>query len=145
VDVPLETGEEATMEAKRRTYFAIDVEDRPGELFRFALKMKEAGVNLSALWAFGVGHGRAKIYAVPIDVDALARAIGPAGYTAREHTAFELTGEDKVGILCETLDVIEGHAVNLHAVDAVAVGGRCVAYLWAGEKDVETVGKLLGC
>jgi hypothetical protein len=133
------------MEAKRRKYYSIDVEDRPGELFRFAIKMKEAGVNLAALWAFGVGHGRAKIYAVPTDAAALLRALKPAGYTGQEHTAFELTGEDKVGVLCETLDRIEGSAINLHAVDAVGVGGRCVAYLWAGEKDVEAVGKLLGC
>ena len=34
------------MEAKRRRYYSIDVEDRPGELFRFAIKMKQANLNL---------------------------------------------------------------------------------------------------
>jgi hypothetical protein len=133
------------MEARRRAYFSIDTEDRPGELFRFSVKMKEAGVNLSALWAFGQGHGHAKIFAIADDLDKLRAALKGAGYAGKQHSCFELTGDDKIGVLCETLDKVEGQSINLHAVDAVAVGGRCVCYLWSAQTDVEAIGKLLGC
>ena len=133
------------MQARRREYFSVDVEDRPGELFRFALKMKEAGIHLSALWAFGQGHGHAKIFAVAEDLPKLVAALKGAGYAGKEHTCFELTGDDKVGALIETLDLIEGHGINLHAVDAIGAGGRCLCYLWSAQADVDQIGKLLGC
>jgi hypothetical protein len=133
------------MEARRRKYLEVDVEDKPGELFRFTVKMRDAGVNLSALWGFGVGPGRAKIYALATDVPRLRSALEAGGYRGKEHTCFELTGEDKMGVLCETLDLIEGRGINLHAVDAVGVGGRCAAYVWSRDEDVEAIGKLLNC
>src|SRR5262249_7631954 len=103
----------------------------------------DAGVNLTGVWGFGAGQGRAKIYATAQDSAKLHQAIQSGGYKATESTAFFVTGEDKPGALCETLDRIAAAGVNLDAADGIAVGGRFGAFLWPQAKDVDKVAKLL--
>ncbi len=131
------------MDIARRTYFAIATEDRPGQLARFAKKMSDLEVNLSAVWSFGTGRGNAEIVAIPADSHAFAEAARSAGWSMREGSCFYLTGEDRPGALVDTLDLIAQEGINLHAVDAMGFGGRYAAYVWCDEKDVEALRKLL--
>ncbi len=55
-----------------------------------------------------------------------------------------MEGEDRVGALVETLEKIAGQGINLHAVDAVSLGGRFAAYVWSDPKDEEQLGRALG-
>ncbi len=131
------------MDIKRTQYFSIAVEDKPGELARFAKKMKAANVNLSGVWGFGVGQGKAQIFAVPRDEEKFKQAAKAAGLNIKEGTCFRLEGQDKVGALLDTLEHVASEGINLHAVDALALEGRFAAYLWAQDKDVEKLGKVL--
>ena len=132
------------MDVTRCQYYSIPVDDKPGEVLRFTLKLRDAGANLEGLWGFGVGEGRAVIYAVPSDGARLEAALLAGGYQGKLGTCFRLSGEDKVGALCEALDKIESLGINLRAVDAIGIEGRCGAFLWVDEKDEERVAKSLG-
>lgn len=131
------------METKRLTYFAVDVPDKPGELAKFSKKLKEANLNLSGLWGFGVGQGKARIFCVPQDGARVKGAMEKAGIQAKEGNCFFLTGEDRPGALVDTLDRIASSGLNIHALDAIALGGRYGAYLWVDEKDVEKFSQIL--
>ena len=131
------------MDIKRAKYFSISVEDKPGELARFARRMKEANVNLAGVWGFGLGQGKAQIIAVPRDVEKFKKAAQAAGWSPQEGTCFHLEGEDRVGALQETLERVASEGINLHAVDALAIGNRFAAYVWTQEKDVERLAKVL--
>jgi len=133
------------MNVERCICYSVSIDDQPGELLRFTLKMRDAGVNLQGLWGLGVGGGRAQLYAVAADEAALQAGLQAGGYQGTRGTCFRVEGDDKIGALCESLDRIESLGINLHAVDAISVAGRCAAYLWADEKDVERVAKALGC
>ena len=131
------------MDIKRVPYFSISTQDKPGELARFAKAMREANVNMAGVWGFSKGQGQAEIIAVPADPEPFKKAIQRAGWNARVGACFYLTGEDRVGALADTLDRVAREGINLHAVDAMAIGGRYSAYVWAQEKDVERLGKIL--
>jgi hypothetical protein len=131
------------VDIQRTKYFSIAVEDKSGELARFARQMKAADVNLSGVWGFGVGQGKAQIFAVPKDEGKFKQAAKAAGLSFKEGMCFRLEGQDKVGALLDALERVAREGVNLHAVDALALGGRFAAYIWAQEKDVEKLGKAL--
>ncbi|MCI0529270.1 MAG: hypothetical protein L0Y56_17675 [Nitrospira sp.] len=131
------------MDIQRTQYFSIAVEDKPGELARFARKMKAANVNLSGVWGFGIGQGKAQIFAVPQDEEKFKQAAKAGGLSIKEGTCFRLEGEDKVGALLDTLERVASEGISLHAVDALALEGRFAAYIWAQDKDVEKLGRVL--
>ncbi|MBI4057533.1 MAG: hypothetical protein HY399_08320 [Elusimicrobia bacterium] len=133
-----------TQTMKRVKYFIKDAEDKPGALAQFATTLKNAGVNLKGLWAFGMGGGKAQIICVPEDGVKFKNAAQAAGMQVREATCFFLAGEDRAGVLCEMLDKVSAAKINLHAVDAISTGNTYGAYVWAEDKDVEAVGKVLG-
>ena len=130
------------MDIKRVQYFSISTQDKPGELARFAKAMKEANVNMAGVWGFSKGGGQAEIIAVPMDPEPFKKAVQRAGWNARAGACFHLTGEDRVGALSDALDRVARDGINLHAVDAMGIGGRYSAYVWAQEKDVERLGKI---
>lgn len=131
------------MEIKRVRYFSISGRDRPGELARFARTMMEAGVNLAGVWGFRKGGGQAEIIAIPADAEPFRKAAQRAGWTAEAGVCFHLTGEDRVGALSESLERVAQEGINLHALGAMGVEGRYSAYVWAQEKDVDRLGKIL--
>ncbi len=131
------------MDIQRTQYFSIAVEDKPGELARFARKMKAANVNLSGVWGFGIGQSKAQIFAVPQDVEKFKQAAKAGGLSIKEGMCFRLAGEDKVGALLDILERVASEGINLHAVDALALEGRFAAYIWAQDKDVEKLDRLL--
>ena len=131
------------MAVKRVTYFEIDVEDRQGVLSAFAGSLKKAKVNLRALWAFGIGGGRAKILCVPQNEKKLEAALRDGGHAARRGTAFHAGGPDKVGALTSALAAISAAGVSLHAAEAQAIAGKFGVYIWPMEADVDAVGRVL--
>jgi hypothetical protein len=132
------------MAVKRVTYFSIDIADRPGVLADVCAAMRDHKVNLKGLWGFGMGPGRAQIILVPQNPRQFQKASRSAGYVTKEGTAFYLTGTDRVGALCKTLDLVKSAGINLHAMDAVAFGGKFGAYIWGEENNTEKLAKALG-
>jgi len=132
------------MAVKRVTYYSIDVADRPGVLADMCAVLRENKVNLKGLWGFGMGPGRAQIILIPQNPKQFQKASRAAGYTAKEGTAFYLTGTDRVGALCKTLDQVKSAGINIHAMDAVAIGGKFGAYIWGEEKNADQLAKAIG-
>ena len=131
------------MDIRRVQYFTIASQDRPGELARFAKNMMDANVNLEGIWGFSKGAGRAEIVTVPLDPERFKTAIQQTGWTATSGICFHMTGEDRIGAISDTLDRVAREGLNLHAFDGLAHNGRYSAYVWAQEKDVELLGKIL--
>lgn len=132
------------MAVKRVTYFSVEVEDKPGVLADFCAALRDHKVNLKGLWGFGMGMGKALIFSVPQNPNQFRKASNAAGYAVKEGTAFYLTGADKAGALCKTLDLAKSAGVNIHALDALAVGGKFGAYIWGEENKTEDLAKALG-
>ena len=131
------------MDIKRVKYFSIGTQDKPGELARFAKRMMEANVDMAGVWGFAKGQGKAEIIAIPKDPEKFKKSAQGSGWTMKEGSCFHLTGEDRVGALSDTLDRVAQEGINLHAVDAIALGGKYAAYVWTDEKEVERLAKVL--
>ena len=132
------------MPVKRVKYFSIDAEDKPGVLANFCGHLRDQEVNLNALWAFGVGMGRAKIFLIPQNPEKFLKAVKVAGHQPKEGAAFYLTGKDRVGALCKTLDMAKAANTNVHALNALALSGTFGAYIWPDENNTEELARALG-
>jgi hypothetical protein len=130
------------MDIKRTKFYSIAVEDKPGEVLRFCKAMRDAGVNMMGLWGLGVGSGRGNLYAIPQDAAKFAKAA--QNWKPTEKTCFVVTGEDRIGVLVDTLDRVAKQGINLQAVDAMGVAGHCGAVLWPQDGDIDKLGKALG-
>jgi hypothetical protein len=127
----------------RVTDFQISVPDQPGEVAHLARDLKAAGINLRALWGFGIGGGQAELLCVPEDVNAFRAFLDERGHVYNERRVVSMTGDDKLGALVDTLEQIATAGINVHATDVVALGGQFVAYLWADEGQQEKLESLL--
>ena len=130
------------MEIRETTSFTIQAENTPGTLATFASKMKQANCDLAGLWGWGQGN-QAGIIALPKNAAQFRDAVKKAGYTATESRCYQITGEDTVGALTDSLERIAKEKISLQAVDAIAHNGRFTAVVWPEAKDADTVGKLL--
>ena len=126
------------------TDFQISVPDKPGELLGIIKGVQDAGINLRALWAFGIGGGRAEVIVLPEDADAFREHARRAGLEVRERTVVHFTGPDELGALVGSLEQIASADINIHAFDAIAVGGKYGAYCWVDEGDVTALEKTVG-
>lgn len=132
------------MDIRLEPFFAIDAEDQPGLLARVTATLLEAEVDMEGMWGFGKSAGSAEIIAVPRDVPRFKNVAADAGWKLREGSCFRIDGVDKIGALVDILNRIASEGINLQWVDAMAVGDRFGCYLWGDEKDVITIGQLLG-
>lgn len=130
------------MDVKETTCFTIAAENKPGTLAAFCGKMKQQNVDLAGLWGWGEGP-KAGIIACPKNAEQFRKAAKAAGYTATEGRCFQITGEDRVGALTDTLDRVAKEKINLQAVDAIAHNGRYTATIWPEAADAEKVKRLL--
>lgn len=124
--------------------YAISAPDKPGEAARFSSVLREEGVDLSGMWAFSLGGGKAQIIVVPKQADKFKVTAQRAGINAQPSHCFHIYGDDRVGALVDILERVAGLGVNLHALDAIVVDGQFGCYLWTEEDDVEKVRELLG-
>jgi hypothetical protein len=132
------------MGVRRVTCFSLSVDHKPGVLAGVARALKQHDVDLTALWGFGIGPDRAEVICQPTDPERFRRAAEEAGWTVREGTAFEITGEDQVGALVKMLETVAGKGVNLEALNAVAVGGQYGGCVWAPKGQEEKLARILG-
>src|SRR5262245_44903978 len=132
------------MAVKRVTYFSIDIEDRPGALADVCAALRDNKVNLKGLWGFGMGLGKAQVILVPQNPKQFQKACSAAGYRAKEGTAFYLAGAGLGGAECKTLDLAKAAGIYLHAMDAIAFGGKFGAYIWGEENNTENLARARG-
>lgn len=132
----------ATIE--RVAYFMAHLEDKPGALLKVMQELKAKNITLAGLWGFGTGEGRAQLFVVSKNPDKLRDAWKASGLLAEEGTGFFVKGTDRTGALIKTLEALSKAGINIHAIDAVAVGGRYGSFIWVDASNVEKAAEALG-
>ncbi|MCB0360991.1 MAG: hypothetical protein KDD44_15185 [Bdellovibrionales bacterium] len=132
------------MKIQRVSYYFLSADDKPGAISRLTSLLREAKVDLLGLWGFGVGHGKAQLFAVPKDKDLFRSALTSAKWDAVEGTCFRITSDDHVGALADVLDRVAAAGINLQAVDAIGSSGEVGCFVWPQEIDIPKLGEILG-
>ena len=132
------------MGVRRIRCFSLSVDHKPGVISEIVKTLKEHSIDLTALWGFGMGSDRAEIICQPTDPERFKKTAEGAGWKIKEGSAFEINGEDQVGILVDMLDRIAGKGVNIEAVNVVAVAGQYGGCIWAQEGEDDKLGEILG-
>jgi hypothetical protein len=131
---------------RRIDYRYAIIDHQPGEGFRVAAALKEAGINLLAFSAFPAQEGKAQAVFVPESDEALMRAAKSVGLelSPRKH-AFLIQGDDRPGALADLLRKLGDGKINVVATDAVCAGsGRYGCILWVKPEDYDKAAKALG-
>jgi prephenate dehydratase len=130
---------------RKLDYFALQVADKPGEAARILQRLRDEGVNLIAFTGFPNGR-KSQVDLVPEDGAALKAAAKKLKLAlGAKKTCFVIQGDDRVGALTETLQMLADAKINMTAMDAVTAGmGRYGAIFWVKPRDVAKTAKLLG-
>ncbi len=126
-------------------YFKVQVPDKPGEVAKLLAPLREANVNLLALYAFPRNR-RTQVDFVPEDPAAFTRVGKQARWKLQgPKTCFLVEGEDRPGALAEVTARLGKARINMTAINGRAAGhGRYGALLWVKSRDVKKAAKALG-
>lgn len=126
-------------------YFSMSVSNKAGEGLNVLSALAEAGVNLLAFSGFP-RRQRAQLDFIPEDAKKFAAVVKKAGWPMNpKKTGFLLQGEDRAGVLLDSLKKLADADIKVTAMDAVTGGdGRYGALLWVKPENVAKAAKLLG-
>lgn len=130
----------------RVEYFALTLEDKPGEGARLGQKLAKEGVNLLAISAFPAGPGKAQVDLVPEHPEQLTKAARKLNLTlGSPKLAFLVQGTDRPGAMAEVLGRLGEAQINVRAMlGACAGGNRFGGLFWVAPSDVEAAARALG-
>ena len=131
------------MPVKRVDCFFLEVEDKLGVLAEFARQLRDVKINLRGLWGYTNPKGKGKIGCVPQNSKKFIDGAKKLGLTTTRGVAFHISGTDRIGALCNILDILDRAKININVFDAVGFSGRFGAYIWVGPKDVKAAAKAL--
>jgi hypothetical protein len=133
------------VDVRRVRHYSFDIEDKVGEGARILATLRENDVNLIALWGYPTGAGKARLEIVPEDADGFEAAAKATGLDASAPTtAFYATGDDRVGALGATLEILAKAGVTISAAHAIADGrGHFAAVVYVPPSDVQRAGTAL--
>lgn len=131
------------MPVKRVDCFFLEVEDKPGVIAQFARQLRDNKINLKGLWGYSNPQGKGRIACVPQNNKKFIDVAKKLGLTMTQETAFYISGPDKVGSLCNVLDILEEGNINIDVLDAISFSGRFGSYVWVDPKDVTVAAKTL--
>lgn len=132
------------VEITKATYYAAEMEDRPGVLAEVTAAVAAAGINLEALVGLPSGAGRGTIAVIPEDAGKLKSLASQHGITLKEGTVFLVRGDDRPGALVEVSRKIAAAGINIQMVAALSVGGKFAAALTVAPADVDRASQALG-
>ena len=122
---------------------AIDAE--LGSLARIYSAFNEAGVNVTASWAYEMGPGQANFHCYTTDNTKAKDVLTKMGKSPKAEFACWAEGDDKVGTYAELLQKIAKAGINLHATDALSTNGCFATVFFADQKDIPNLCTALGC
>ena len=131
------------MEMAKLEYYSVVVSNKPGKAEHVLSELKEAGVNLVAIWGYPVGKSKSRIDLVAEDAGQLKKAAKQLKIElGKKQTAFHITGEDHPGALAEVLAKLAAKKINMFAMQAVCAGnGRFGALIQVAPDDVKKANK----
>ncbi len=126
--------------------FRVELPDRPGELLRVLLGLKEARVNLLACGGIPWGDGAARVDFVPENVESFRRALANLGLDlGQPERSFLVEGGDRVGALADVLGKLAGRGINILEINAVSAGaGRWGMMLRVSSADFDRAAEAFG-
>ena len=134
------------MTATKVDHYSATIDNRVGEGARVLGALRDAGVNLAALWAYPSAKGKAQLEMIPESGAGFAKAAKKAGLTlSPKQTAFFIHGKDHPGVVAESLAKLAAAGINVGAVQAVCGGnGSYGAVIFLPQADVRKAAKALG-
>ena len=126
-------------------YFKVQVADKPGEVARMLGPLRDAGVNLVAVYAFPRNR-RTQVDVVPEDPMAFKKVAKQAKWKVQgPKMCFLVDGDDRPGALADMTAPLGSAKINITAVNGRTAGqGRFGAMLWVKSRDVKKAAKVLG-
>ena len=133
------------MNAKKVSYFAMQIPNRSGEAARILTALANARVNLLAFTGFPSGNS-SQVDFIPANTSSFLSAAKKMKLRLRaKKTGFLVRGSDQRGVMAGVLSKLAKSKINITAVDAVgAGGGKFGAILWVKQKDVSRAARTLG-
>lgn len=126
-------------------YFKVQVADKPGEVARMLGPLRDAGVNLVAVYAFPRNR-RTQVDVVPEDPMAFKKVAKQAKWKVQgPKMCFLIDGDDRPGALADLTAPLGSAKINITAVNGRTAGqGRFGAMLWVKSRDVKKAANVLG-
>lgn len=126
-------------------YFKVQVADKPGEVARMLGPLRDAGVNLVAVYAFPRNR-RTQVDVVPEDPMAFKNVAKQAKWKVQgPKMCFLVDGDDRPGALADLIAPLGSAKINITAANGRTAGqGRFGAMLWVKSRDVKKAAKVLG-
>lgn len=103
--------------------YTAAISDRAGEGARVLGILRDAGVNLIAVWGYPYGRGRARLEFIPEDSAAFIAAAKRANLKpSKKERVFCIQGEDRPGALAEVLDKLGAARISVSALQGASDG-----------------------
>jgi hypothetical protein len=127
-------------------HYSTSVANKVGEGARILGALRDAGVNLIALWGYPRGAGKATIEFIPENGAAFAAAAKAAKIKlSKKQIAFYVQGDDRPGAIADLCAKLAAAKVNIGAIQAVCAGaGRYGAVISLSQAAVGKAAKALG-
>ena len=127
-------------------HYSTSIPNQAGEGARVLAAVRDAGINLIALWAYPSSAGNAQLEMIAQPGIGFPKAAKKAGLTiGAKQTAFFVNGEDYPGAVAETLAKLAHAGINVGAIQAVCGGkGRYGAVIFLPQAAIRKAGKALG-
>jgi hypothetical protein len=132
------------MAAKRITIHCLEIEDKPGSLYKFLSDAAHANVDMLCLTAFSMGFGRGRVCVSAKDPEALKRFAGEVGIDVTTEAGFMVSGEDKIGAAAEALKALAEVGINGVAGAAMVCDGHYQLLVVVGAGDADAAARALG-
>jgi hypothetical protein len=127
-------------------HYSTAIPNRVGEGARVLGALRDAGINLIALWAYPSGGDKAQLEMIALRGAGFPKAAKKARLqVGAKQTAFFVNGDDYPGAVAQTLSKLAGAGVNVGAVQAVCGGkGRYGAVVFLPQASIRKAAKALG-
>jgi len=127
------------------TYYSVVIPNKPGEANKVLDALKNAGVNLIALWAYPIKGKNSVMDIAAADPKACAKALKSIGLAAgAKKQAFHFDGEDRPGAVAETVGKLAAAGINCHAAQGICAGsGRYGLLVQVADEDFKKAKKVL--
>jgi hypothetical protein len=102
--------------------YSVSIVNKVGEGARLLGALRDAGVNLIAVWGYPRGAGRAQFDFIPEDGAAFVAAAKQAKLKVKKGAAFYVQGEDRRGAAADLLQKLAEKKVNVGALQGVSGG-----------------------
>lgn len=137
---------EMSANIRKLQYFYVMIEDRPGAAFEWLSQLASEEVNLLAFSAVPTGPTHTQLTIYPESAERLVQLAEKTGSVLYgPHTAFLISGDDKLGALVDIHHKLTDADINVVTSSGVSTGKGSYGYLLhVRPENCDEVTRLLG-